>query len=205
MAEEDFEHASTERLSIAVDVWKHCVSVQMHFNEMEMKVRNLYVTILAASLALVGVVQGKRIEIPISDMTISLSMLVVGATIPISMLFYFIDRHWYHRLLHGAVKQCIEIEDRYKDALPEIQLGSKIADASPAKFTGVWKLIFFFIKDQRFRRNSNLHSDQKIEVLYKSVICGAVLILALYGFLGGVQICEEALLPFMVDIVRSYF
>jgi len=201
MTEEDHECASTDRLAIAVDIWKHCVSVQMHFNEMEMKVRNLYITILAASLALIGVIQGKRVEIPMFEMTLSLAMLVVGAIIPISMLFYFIDRHWYHRLLHGAVQQCIDIENQYKDLLPEIQLGSKIAETSPAKFTGVWKLIFFFIKDPRFRKDSNLHSDQKIEIVYKSVICGAILIIVVYGVFDGIRINELAVFQHMTNLL----
>ena len=52
-----------KRLAITVDIWKYIVSVQMHFNDMEMRIRNLYFTILAAALGLLGVVQGKRVEI----------------------------------------------------------------------------------------------------------------------------------------------
>ena len=44
---------------MVIDIWKHTVSVQMHFNEMEMKTRNLYFTFLAASIGLIGVVKGK--------------------------------------------------------------------------------------------------------------------------------------------------
>ena len=49
-----------KRLAITVDIWKYIVSVQMHFNDMEMRIRNLYFTILAAALGFLGVVQGKR-------------------------------------------------------------------------------------------------------------------------------------------------
>jgi hypothetical protein len=90
------------RLVITVDVWKYIVSVQMHFNDMEMKVRNLYFTILAASMGLIGVVQGKKIAFQYIDVTISLSIVIVFAMIPISMLFYFMDRHWYH-LIHPLI------------------------------------------------------------------------------------------------------
>ena len=90
-----------------------------------MKVRNLYFTILAAAMALMGVVQGRRVRIFYPETRISLVLFVIVALIPITWLFYFIDRHWYHRLLQGAVAQSVEIESKYETALPEIQLGSK--------------------------------------------------------------------------------
>ena len=131
------------RLAITVDVWKYIVSVQMHFNDMEMRIRNLYFTILAAALGLLGVVQGKRVHISLINLQISVTLLVVFAVIPVSMLFYFMDRHWYHRLLQGAVMQCIEIEKKYAEQLPEIQLGSQISKASPVEFRGwIWKWLF---------------------------------------------------------------
>src|SRR5579884_3727352 len=170
MADQPDAPDAEKRLAITVDVWKYIVSVQMHFNDMEMRIRNLYFTILAASFGLLGVVQGKEIEIT-SKVHVSIMLFVVLALIPISMLFYFMDRHWYHRLLQGAVAQAIEIETKYKDKLPEIQLGSQISKASPVEFKHrIWKWLFFFIRDSRFRKQSRLHSDQKIEVLYKSAI-----------------------------------
>jgi hypothetical protein len=91
------------------------------------------------------------------------------------------DRHWYHRLLQGSVNLCIDIEKKYTDILPEIQLGSKISIASPVEFKGcVWKWVFFFVRDPRFRKGSKLHSDAKIEILYKSVIYGSALIVLIY-------------------------
>ena len=134
----------SERLKIVVDVWKHIVSVQMHFNDIEMKIRNLYFTILAAAIGAVGFVQGKQIEIPDLNVKISLAMLVLFAVVPISALFYLIDRHWYHRLLKASVEQAGEIEKKYAVELPEIQLGSKISVASPVKFSNpLWKWVFF--------------------------------------------------------------
>lgn len=177
-----------ERLRIAVDVWKHAVSVQMHFNDMEMKVRNLYFTILAGSLGLIGVLQGKRIVLVPDGLTLSLPLGVLAAVIPISMLFYFIDRHWYHRLLAGAVEQCTEIENTYRAVLPEIQLGSKISEKSPVVFKGrAWRGLFWFVSDSRFRESGKLHSDAKIEVLYKSVIWGTAAVILVYAFISGIR------------------
>jgi hypothetical protein len=180
-------------------VWNYIVSVQMHFNDMEMRIRNLYFTILAASFGLLGVVQGKEIEIVTPRVHVSITLFVVLAIILISMLFYFMDRHWYHRLLQGAVAQAIEIEQKYAEQLPEIQLGSKISKASPVEFKSViWKWVFFFIRDSRFRKHSRLHSDQKIEVLYKSVVWVCIAIIIVYGALGGIQIDKCSVLPFLL-------
>lgn len=177
------------RLALIVDIWKHAVGVQMHFNDMGMKIRNLYFTILAAAVGLIGVVQGRKIEIPFPPVSIHLAFFVMLAVVPISMLFFFLDKHWYHRLLLGAVKHCATIEDRYKDVLPELQLGAAISKESPVKFDGHWRKLFWFIRDERFRdrTKSNIHSDAKLEVLYKSVIWGAVVLAIAYGMVSGVE------------------
>jgi hypothetical protein len=178
-----------------VDVWKYIVSVQMHFNDMEMKIRNLYFTILAAAMGLIGIVQGKRIHIEVPEVSISVSLIVIIVLIPVSMLFYFMDRHWYHRLLQGAVAQCIKIESKYASYLPEIQLGSQISEASPVEFPGtIWKVVFRFVGDKRFWSDGNIHSDAKIEILYKSVIWGCVSIFVIYGFAAGVRFRDSSLL-----------
>ena len=190
-----------KRLAITVDVWKYIVSVQMHFNDMEMRIRNLYFTILAASFGLLGVVQGKEVEIITPRVHASVMLFVMLAIILISMLFYFMDRHWYHRLLQGAVAQAIEIEQKFSAQLPEIQLGSKISRASPVDFKStIWKWVFFFIRDCRFRKHSRLHSDQKIEVLYKSVVWVCIAIIIVYGAVGGIQIDKCSVLPFLLRL-----
>jgi len=190
-------------LAIVVDVWKHSVGVQMHFNDMGMKIRNLYFTVIAAAIGLVGVVQGRVIEVQSPPLTIHVALFVVAAVIPISMLFQFLDQHWYHRLLIGAVKQCAFIENRYKDVLPEIQLGASISKESPVKFSGIWRRLFWFVSDPRFRdeKNSHLHSDAKIEVLYKSVIWTMVLLLIPYVFFNGIEYnhCSLAALTVHAD------
>jgi hypothetical protein len=190
------------RLARAIDVWKYVVSVQMHFNDMGMKIRTLYFTIIAAAMGLIGVVQGKHIDVESVGIEIHVALVVILALIPISMLFYFLDRHWYHRLLQGAVAQCIEIENKYAAELPEIQLGQQISKASPVHFGGVWKYLLFFVKDGRFVTKSMLHSDQKIEVLYKTVIWTAALGSIVYAIVSGIEFRQRALLSIVIDALR---
>ncbi len=181
---------SPEHLALIVDIWKYAVGVQMHFNDMGMKIRNLYFTILAAAIGLIGVVQGRSTVIPFPHISIHLVLFVIASVIPISMLFYFLDKHWYHRLLIGAVKHCATIETRYASALPEIQLGTAISAESPVRFGGWWRHFLWYIRDRRFRdkKTSNIHSDAKIEVLYKSVMVGAATLALAYALFDGAEL-----------------
>lgn len=196
--------ADNERLQIAVDVWKYVVSVQMHFNDIEMKIRSLYFTILAAAVGALGVVQGKHVDIEYLSVRLSLAMLVLLAVIPVSALFYFIDRHWYHRLLQASVIQGGSIEMMYEKALPEIQLGTAISAASPLTFPGrAWRWAFFFVKEKNFKEHGRLHSDAKIEILYKSVMYGAGAICLGYALLKGILIADHPPMFWIVGGIKT--
>lgn len=193
-----------ERLKIALEAWKHVVSVQMHFNDIEMKIRALYFTILAAAIGAIGVVQGKTIEMPYLDLQVSLAMLVLFAVIPLSSLFYFVDRHWYHRLLQAAVVQGGLIEKMYAEALPEIQLGRAITAASPLKFPGwIWRSAFFFIREDNFRKHTRLHSDAKIEILYKPVMLGIGFCTSFYALFKGLMFSGHPPMYWIVEACKA--
>lgn len=59
MSENDFgKPAPTARepsLTDIVEIWKKTAEVQQHFNDIAMKIRNLYITILAVIAAAYGV------------------------------------------------------------------------------------------------------------------------------------------------------
>jgi phosphoglycolate phosphatase-like HAD superfamily hydrolase len=69
-----------QRIPQLIDVWNKIVGVQQHFNDMEMRIRNYCITVVGAIALSVG------------------------------MAFWFMDRHWYHRLLIGSVKQGAVVE-----------------------------------------------------------------------------------------------
>lgn len=196
--------ADSERLKLVVDTWKHCVGVQMHFNDISMKIRTLYFTVLAAAMGLIGVVQDKRINVPTPPIAIDLALFVVAFLIPLSMLFYFLDRFWYHRLLLGAVGHCADIEKRYGQELPELKLGAKISSESAVAVPPFWGWFFrhvLHIRDQRFLVGSMLHSDAKIEVLYKSVYRPLYLVVLIYALFGGVAFKGQSLVALLLSSV----
>jgi hypothetical protein len=105
-------------------------------------------------------------------------------------LFYFIDRYWYHRLLVGSVKHAIGIEKKYRDEIPELSLSDAIGKESPYKPSG--RLVRFaawlVVKEKRYRDSGNLHSDGKIELFYKSVVVGLLVLTVIVALMGGVSL-----------------
>lgn len=128
-----FQDRSSSRMTLVLDVWKKTVDVQQHFNDLELRIRNYAVTILAAILGLAAYGIKEDIQIVVLGHFISLSAAVLIAGIFPWLAFYFMDRFWYHRLLYGAVGHGSRIEDRWKTAIPEIALTDSIGKASPLK------------------------------------------------------------------------
>jgi hypothetical protein len=121
---------SDERRSI-IEIWKTIVEVQQHFNDIGMKIRGLFITIVVAIAAAQGFLLEKRLSVSIGPLQILYAtiMPLIGAVA--TYLFYFMDRFWYHRLLQGAVSQAKFLEDKYKDELPELSLGAEISKIAP--------------------------------------------------------------------------
>ena len=157
-----FEDVSPDRMSIAVDLWKKTVDVQQHFNDLELRIRNYAVTVLAAMLGFAAYGLKENLQIAVSGFRTSLAAaLLVFAILPWSA-FYLMDRHWYHRLLYGAVHHGQRIERRWQKILPEIALTDSIGEHSPVK---IWKI--------------TLHSRHKMSLFYWVVIilllcCGLI-------------------------------
>lgn len=181
-----------DRASLALEAWKKVVQTQEHFNEICMKVRTLYATVLAGIISLYGVFlkdnSGHGFKIVGLDVDPILAICL--AVFVTSTLFYFVDKEWYHRLLLGAVEQGAEIEGRWGDILPEIKLGSKITAKSPVDLSSSPKtawLLKLFVEDERFKNSNKLHSDAKLEVFYKPVRSLSVIIFVAAFAFGGIS------------------
>lgn len=181
-----------ERAALALEAWKKVVQTQEHFNEICMKVRTLYATVLAAILSLYGVFlkDTSKHGFNLAGLNFDPIIAVCVAVFVASTLFYFVDKQWYHRLLLGAVEQGAEIEDRWGEILPEIKLGSKITAKSPVDLSHnpvtSW-FLKFFIEDVRFKETNRLHSDAKLEVFYKPIRTLSVLALIASCLFGGIS------------------
>ena len=168
-----------EKRKAVIDIWKQAVDVQMHFNDIEMKIRGLFVTIVLGLAAAQGFLLHHALSFSVGPVKVLYATFMPLLGIMAACLFYFMDRYWYHRLLIGAVKQGASIETRYAKELPELALTARIGEASPVdtnKWTGIpgWigkKAADWLVKDDKYWKNNSksLHSDGKIELFYKSV------------------------------------
>lgn len=138
-----------------IEVWKKTVDVQQHFNDLELRIRNYALTVLGGLFAVFG--------FAIKEHAYNWGFIgVLVAALFLIYAFYFMDRHWYHRLLIGSVNQGLFIENRYRNNFPEIGLTKAIGDRSPAK---VWWW------------PGEMHSDTRALVFYAIVAIPLVAIL----------------------------
>ena len=133
--------------------WERTIRVQQHFNDLELRIRNNAVIVLAAFIGAVGAVVSKS---DTTSATTLPSVLLLTALIAWSA-FYVMDRWWYHMLLIGAVKHAELIEKRFPD-MPELHLTGSIGDASPLNVFG-----------------AEIHSSTKMDLFYGTVGLGLLL------------------------------
>lgn len=118
-----------EKLQIKLEIWKKIIDVQMHFNELEMKIRNFAILLLSALIGAAALALKENITF--SSWGLSLTSLLLFTSSLFCMIFFCADLFWYHRLLRGAVIQGIAVEKSITDdGFPEINLSTAIGSAS---------------------------------------------------------------------------
>ena len=178
---------------LIVEIWKSVVEVQRHFNDISMRIRSLFVTILLALFASVGFLLDKKFGVQLLGVKIQFMTIVPIIGCLGTYLFYFIDRYWYHRLLVGSVKHAIAIEKKYEKDLPEISLSEAIGKESPynPRYFIRW-IANLVVSDEKYKETGRLHSDGKIELFYKSVILLLFVVTLLLALFGGVSVeCDR--------------
>jgi hypothetical protein len=146
-----------------IEIWKTCQSVQMHFNGIELQIRNYAVTLLVAVIGAAAYALKEHLEVNLGGHKFSMAIAIFPAGILGWFAFYFMDRHWYHRLLLGAVRHTLGVEKKFG---PELELSGAIGDESPITFLGV-----------------KIHSSEKIDLFYAAgltffvILTGMVLVL----------------------------
>jgi hypothetical protein len=153
-----------EKLRTYVELWKQTIDVQKHFNDIEMRIRALALTVLTFALgaAAVAIKDGTRVTVLRGH--IELAALILFLSAVLWLIFYFVDQIWYHRLLIGAVVHGESLEAEIAKLIPlggddnKTGLTKQIHESSPYRLFG-----------------KDLHSKAKIRIFYWSV--GALLII----------------------------
>ena len=115
-----------ERVGHYIDLYKQTVEVQMHFNDIEWRIRGLALTVATFALGAAGITakDGTRIG------WLSQGAVVLMIGLLLWYAFYFVDRVWYHPLLKGAVEQGTEIEQEIQKYLPHAGMTATITARS---------------------------------------------------------------------------
>jgi uncharacterized membrane protein len=141
-----------------VEAWKQTVAVQMHFNDLAIRIRSIALTAVAALLTVSGLDQEKS------------NRLVIVAALILWVAFYLMDRWWYYPLLYGSVTHGIALEVRAQQAGLELP-GEQGADSANS-LLGLAKRIKTV--DERALK---LSARYKMDIYY--ALIGIVLIIVL--------------------------
>ncbi|HBZ42723.1 MAG TPA: hypothetical protein DEO85_01395 [Maritimibacter sp.] len=120
-----------------LEIWKKVVDVQMHFNDLELRLRNYAIIALGAILTVAGYSLNENRVAYIGSIELPAASIFLFASIVLWGCFWYMDRHWYHRLLTGSVVHGIKIEDKYQSVTEAICLSRSIKEASPHSFAGL--------------------------------------------------------------------
>jgi len=148
-----------------IDIWKKLVDLQQHFNAIGMRIRAIAIPAVLLMLAVAGYAHKYSAS---AAFAIAVLTLVVWAT------FYFMDRHWYHRLLNGAVEATRPIEEAIRKVIPELDLSGHIRRESPIAF-------------RLFGKTITLHTKDKTDVVYGAI--ALLIIIAAVIFLLSGRVC----------------
>jgi hypothetical protein len=166
------------KIKLILEVWKTDLEVQQHFNMIEMQIRNIAVTLLTAVVGAAVIGSARLSDVlstaPVAGDTAASQIPIQAAgyhITPASMILfggliawfacYFMDRHWYHRLLQGSVSHSMYIEKQLENVFPYVSSSNTIKQISPFKLFG--KVI---------------HSETKMDIFYFSI--GIVLLILIF-------------------------
>lgn len=133
MANDD---VSAKMDDIDLEIWKTVVSVQMHFNDLELRIRNFAILALGAIVTVSASSLRENDSVSLFGTPIPFASIILFIGVVVWLSFWFIDRHWYHKLLTGAVMHGIKIENHFRKTKEIISLSDTIKDNSPNTLFG---------------------------------------------------------------------
>ncbi|KGW45341.1 hypothetical protein [Burkholderia pseudomallei] len=179
MSDTGQDDKETSDLKYALQVWGKTIDVQMHFNELQMKIRNFSVLLVSALVGAAGIALKEHVLVDHFFMGMhvqtSLSAILFWVAAFSWAAFFFMDHFWYYRLLGGSVRHGMSIEKLLADRIPSIGLTKTIGDASP-NFVFKWKL----------------HSKHKSFIFYAAIF---LLLVGLAGATGWAGVTQSEAKP----------
>jgi hypothetical protein len=188
MSEQNMTHPNTPEyqeqiLSAYIEVWKTTVGTQQHFNDLELRIRNLAITVLGAILSGAALTLKDRVSVGIYGRPVLVAVPLVMVGMMIWLVFYGVDRYWYHPLLIGSVVFGLDTERRLRQLGVHVALTQTIGDFSPLRF-----------------KKTQIPSPNKMDWFYFLVVSTLLLLI---GFLTGSTTVQIVVVVLSVAIVVS--
>ncbi|AZZ82289.1 hypothetical protein C5O27_15425 [Gordonia alkanivorans] len=175
-------------------MWKHTVTVQQHFNDIEWRIRGLALTAATFSVGAAG--------LSVNNGHALAGALILGVGIILWYAFYFVDRYWYHPLLIASVLQGHKIEAKIEECgLPDAALTKAISAGSPIDRPNVIRTF-----TRKVNRGEKLRSEGKLVWFYRIGFLGlasAAIILGVAGLADAVPVDSPKDSPAIVKIDES--
>lgn len=135
-----------EILKIRVGVWEKVIDVQMHFNDLCLKIRSFAVSILGVLLGSAAIAYRFAGHVEVLSMRMPTAIIFILISMVAWFAFYVMDRYWYHELLKGAVHHARKIEAELVLEIPDIELSRSIREQShkSLRVDASTKLHFFY-------------------------------------------------------------
>ena len=159
----DFNKDCEKDLEHLIKLWDRTIDVQKHFNDIELKIRQLVITV--SGLLLGGIITFSKLSTSADSNLISIAFLVTAV---IWMIFYFVDKLWYHPLLKGAVYSGLELEKRISEKLNVKGLTHHIGEKSP--IPNPFRCKSSIDEGKSIFSKKQLHSDDKMNIFYVGII-----------------------------------
>jgi len=127
--------------------WEKTVDVQMHFNDLCLRLRSYAISILGVLLGATALAYRYAGPVEIFCFKLHTSAIFLAVSIIVWLAFYLMDRFWYHELLRGSVRHGSLLEDSLNDSIPNIDLANSIRKASHSSLNinAATKLNIFYL------------------------------------------------------------
>lgn len=114
------DNLTCERLRGRVEYWKQITSIQIHFNDMCIRTRWLCLTGIATLLGAAAIAEKEDIIFSLPfQWSISLPSVLVLISLMVLLALWFLDIHYYYRMLIATVEYAEKFEGRL---LPDLSI-----------------------------------------------------------------------------------
>lgn len=107
---------STERMNLLLEEWKQVSEMQMHFNDMIIRMRTLAVSVVISVFGAAGFAIGQFEDrfVPVAGEEVHVAAIVIAFGLILWLTIFAIDYGYYYKLLIGAVRRGWQIDDAFR-------------------------------------------------------------------------------------------